>query len=398
MRCVKVIHFSCLLVIILIASILSSGRGYAASPRSCGSWNIVPNPNPGLLDALNGVVAVAPNSVWTVGNYLASNGHGQTLIEHWDGTSWSIVPSPNPGLLDNGLYGIAQIPGTADLWAVGRLKNTTISNDYQALIENWNGTAWQNVPSPSLNGGNNVLSAITATSPDDAWAVGSFVPDNGGHLIQDVIEHWNGVQWSIVPSPNPGTSSNYLNGIAAVSATNVWAVGEDTNIPDQYSTSMTLHWDGTTWSVVSSPNPGADGGTLFGVTPIPGTQQLWATGTFYNSHYTGRTFTEKWNGTTWRVVSSPNPPRSSNTLYAISALSSHDAWAVGSQQLVNSPSQNLILHWDGTAWTIVPAPKVGTDYNLLNSVAQIAGTTQAWTVGVQFSGTGSEGAFTASYC
>lgn len=394
----KVTFFPCVLVIILVAFILSTGRGVAASSNSCGSWSIVPNPNPGLFDALNGVVAVSSHSVWTVGSYLASNGHGQTLIERWDGTSWSIVPSPNPGLLDNNLYGIARIPGTGQLWTVGRLKNTTISNDYQTLIEQYNGTTWRNIPSPSLNGGNNVLSAVAATSLRNAWAVGSFAPDGGGHLIQTLIEHWNGVRWSMVTSPNPGTSSNYLNGIASVSATNIWAVGEDTNIASQYSASMTLHWDGTSWSAVSSSNPGADGGTLLGIAAIPGTSQFWAVGTYYNSNYIGLTFTEKWNGTMWRVVGSPNPAGSANTLYAVSALSKNDAWAVGSQQVSNSPSQNLILYWNGTAWNIVPVPNVGTDYNTLNSVTQISGTTQVWTVGVRYSGTGEQGAFTASYC
>src|SRR5579863_7486571 len=268
---------------VLLAFITASGLGYAASPATCGSWGLVSNPNPGLFDALNGVVAVSANSVWTVGSSLASNGHGQTLIERWDGTSWSIVPSPNPGLLDNGLYGIAHIPGTDHLWAVGRLKDTTISNDYQTLIEQWNGKTWRTIPSPSLLGGNNILTAVTAPSLHDAWAVGSFAPDGGGHLIQTLIEHWNGVQWSMVMSPNPGTSSNYLNGIAAVSATNVWAVGQDMSNTEQYSAAMTLHWDGTAWSAITSPNPGADGSTLFGVASIPGTQQFWAVGTYYNS-------------------------------------------------------------------------------------------------------------------
>src|SRR5437764_621866 len=54
--------------------------------------------------------------------------------------------------------------------------------------------------------------------------------------------------WSVVSSPNVGTSSNVLNGVAVVSANDVWAVG--------YYSGGTLieHWDGTSWSVVPSPN------------------------------------------------------------------------------------------------------------------------------------------------
>src|SRR5690348_5630714 len=54
--------------------------------------------------------------------------------------------------------------------------------------------------------------------------------------------------WNIVPSPNVGTTS-HLNSVSVISATDVWAVG--------YSSTGTLieHWDGTSWSIVSSPNP-----------------------------------------------------------------------------------------------------------------------------------------------
>ena len=46
-----------------------------------------------------------------------------------------------------------------------------------------------------------------------------------GHGDTDAVEHWNGTSWAIVPSPNMGTGNNHLNGVAAVSASDVWAVG-----------------------------------------------------------------------------------------------------------------------------------------------------------------------------
>src|SRR5205823_13678772 len=66
----------------------------------------------------------------------------------------------------------------------------------------------------------NVLWDVAAISPNDVWAVGYY--SNGTITL---VEHWDGTQWSIVPSPNPGDSDNYLGAVATVSSNDVWAVG-----------------------------------------------------------------------------------------------------------------------------------------------------------------------------
>ena len=44
--------------------------------------------------------------------------------------------------------------------------------------------------------------------------------------LQMLTEHWNGSNWSIVSSPSPGTyNGNELYGVAAISTNDVWAVG-----------------------------------------------------------------------------------------------------------------------------------------------------------------------------
>jgi hypothetical protein len=63
-----------------------------------------------------------------------------------------------------------------------------------------------------------------------------------------------------------------------------------------------------------------------------------------------------WNGTRCTRVPAPNP-MAYDILYAVSADSATDAWAVGSY---TTPDQSnalaLILHWNGTSWTQVPSP------------------------------------------
>jgi hypothetical protein len=73
-----------------------------------------------------------------------------------------------------------------------------------------------------------------------------------------------------------------LNGVAATSASNAWAVGAGPG------GTLILHWNGTAWKQV--PTPGT--GELTVAAPPGGL--AWAVG------YTGRkTLILRWNGTTW---------------------------------------------------------------------------------------------------
>jgi hypothetical protein len=80
-----------------------------------------------------------------------------------------------------------------------------------------------------------------------------------------VVEHWDGTSWSIVPSPNPNginpIHGSRLNGIAAISANDIWAVGTNEDA------TLTEHWDGTRWRVINSPSPGQSN-SLSGVTAL----------------------------------------------------------------------------------------------------------------------------------
>src|SRR5207302_1533327 len=103
---------------------------------------------------------------------------------------------------------------------------------------------------------------IAVVSPADIWAVGYVEATN---MRQTLVEHWNGIQWAIVPSPNVVADHNTLYGVTSISATDVWAVGyhEDPNVG--VSQVLTMHWDGIQWSIVSAPNVGQYSNSLRGV-------------------------------------------------------------------------------------------------------------------------------------
>ena len=91
-----------------------------------------------------------------------------------------------------------------------------------------------------------------------------------------------GGKWRIVSSLNPGSSLNELLGVVAVSATTVWAVGDSANSRHGPSQTLIEQGNGTNWQVVSSPNPGSSNNVLQGVAAVSATD-VWAVGDYYNS-------------------------------------------------------------------------------------------------------------------
>ena len=93
-----------------------------------------------------------------------------------------------------------------------------------------------------------------------------------------------------------------------------------------------------------------------------------------------RPLTLRWNGTAWTRVPSPNLGTDSQ-INDVAAASAGSAWAVGwTTYSAASTTTPLILRWNGTAWTRVPSPNLGPDSVLLSVTATSADS--AWAAGV----------------
>ncbi len=282
-------------------------------------WSVVRSPNTtASINILEAVAAVAANDVWAVG--IGITGFSTTpLIEHWNGIAWSIVA--NRGTTVGGLGGVAVVSAN-DVWAVGTGRT---GDEDSTLTLHWNGAAWSLVPSPNVGPEvDNSLAGVTAIASNDVWAVGTQQPTSltATHTL---TLHWDGAAWTIVPSANTSqTSSNHLLAAAAVDSNDVWAVGFTPSI------ALAEHWDGNSWSVVSTPLiTGASSPSLSGAVALAN-GDVWAVGQFFqNSQSRSRTLTELWNGSSWSVVSSPNRGSSHNLLNAVTATPSGTLWAVG---------------------------------------------------------------------
>ena len=205
-------------------------------------------------------------------------------------------------------------------------------------------------------------------SATDVWAVGYAGQGStsaGGVNYKTLVEHWNGASWEVIPSPNPaGTKSNALVGLAAISPTDVWAVGY--TLVGSTRQGLTEHWNGSVWTVVASPDPGTLSNGLLDVEASSSADAI-AVG-YRSDGYGYETLAERWDGSAWTVVPSPSPGSVDNVLTGLAVNSATDAWAVGYVS-GGGPYQTLIEHWDGTNWSVVASPNDGVGVNVLRGAS-----------------------------
>src|SRR5213083_259217 len=351
------------------ASVLVILTLFAGHSARASDWETVASANAGRqANSLSSVAAVADNDVWAVGwAFNQSLFAYRTLIEHWNGTRWSLMRSPNATNGYNLLNGVAVVAAN-DVWAVGQAATGNTSN---TLVEHWNGVAWSIVPSPNVAGNSNILEAISVVSANDIWAVGYSTDSNFNN--HSLTIHWNGATWSIVPTP--GVNDDILFGVDAVASNDVWAVGRS----QQEARTLTLHWNGSAWSVVPSPNDSTEDNVLFGVAAVT-SNDVWAVGNACCS----KTLAIHWDGESWSVVPTPifDPNATNPVLVGIVALSNTNIWTAGQYivPLQGSAQFTLTENWDGSQWNFVPSPNAQNSNNRLHGITATPGGT-LWAVG-----------------
>lgn len=191
--------------------------------------------------------------------------------------------------------------------------------------------------------------------------------DTGNGTVT-VMGHWDGARWSLVRSP--AFAGWNIDGMAAGSARDVWAVG-DTSYTG-HDKVLIGHFDGTAWRRVRAPR-------------LPGWNDLGASDGRLSPRRVGRRLVGRgaadrgplilhWDGSAWSRADAPGPVCSG--LADVAGLSARDAWAVGS-----GSGRTLIEHWDGTAWRRVASPSPSRFSDELSAVAVVS-PRDAWAVGL----------------
>ncbi len=286
----------------------------------------------------------SPDDVWLSGAIHGDFSKPAVTIGvflHWDGSSMTVLPP-----LDNMEAGGVEALAPDDAWA------TTGSGPVH-----WDGASWSPHGDP-VSAGRGLDFAISASGPDDVWAVGSSTSN------APFAEHFNGTRWAEVPTPAsldlPARGPWWIDlwDVVAVGPDDAWAVGgyifqdQGTERPEP---PVVLHWDGDRWTTVDVPAP-ADAAYEGSEVAAGGPEDVWvAADAIFPDFETTPGLVLHWDGSSWSQATLASPPGMVLHIESVEVASPHDVWAAGSAfDPASERSIPVIEHFDGAAWTMVP--------------------------------------------
>jgi hypothetical protein len=259
---------------------------------------------------------------------------------------------------------------------------------------------WQQVASPNVGTGDNVLNSAYAINSNTVWAVGYYM-DKYNHA-RTLIEYGylsgssngqNIYTWSVVNSPNPSLTDNYLNSVAftrnaqvPVSPNVAWAVGYyvNTSSSNAYKQALIARYDNSATGGWTNASPKATAyDTVLNAVAGSNTNNYIAVGYYYNTTLgLNQTLAMYWNGSYWSQMVSPNQAGLNSYLTSVSVLDNKTAWAVGYYVDKLQVQHSMLLKWNGTMWknfTTELPPYAGA--NLMSGVSLNTANGSAWLVG-----------------
>jgi hypothetical protein len=348
----------CFVLLSAIAAACTHAETKGSAPQSIQRSGVIERSPGSSLLAVDGTGGA---DVWAVGEVHAPDPNRErSLIEHWDGKRWSVVVAPDAGRL----MSVSAITPD-DAWALGA----------RSLLR-WDGTSWVEVLLPAGSGAS--FDSLSASGPENVWIAGTrpgpFIGNNT-RGSSTVVAHYDGIGWTVMHPPNPGTSVNNLQGVIASSPTDVWAAGysSDRGKSSAEATSLIEHWDGRSWTAVSSPDPSLSLNVIWGA-GWDGGSGVWALGHYMAPDHHLHALVLRWNGMRWEQIEVVGVSTWSAT--AASGVSAGEVWVVGSE-----PTSSLaIARCSAGACRTVVNPAQSSD-RVANSV-YAAGPEDAWIVGV----------------
>ncbi|MFN8139192.1 MAG: hypothetical protein U0R49_05290 [Fimbriimonadales bacterium] len=343
----------------------------ALAPR--GSWRYVATPQhpTATNQQIKGVTALSPTDAWAVGRWFDPNVKIQTL--HWDGTQWSFINPPATAHLGGtpDLDDVDHAPN-GDVWAVGNVY-TGYPTDNNPLVMRWRNGGWDYVdkvrfgnseiyPYAERGGGADVVECI---SENDLWIAGWAAGKGMEATVRAMSAHWDGSSWTEFDVPVFGTRYNEIVSMSATGPNDIWAVGWYRDYAADYH-SFVVHWDGNSWSHVSTPVEGMQGDSLNNVLAFA-PDDAWIVG----SVPAGGVILH-WDGNQWSHYDDPS--RLGRGFGYLAASAPNDIWTTG--------ADNSFWHYDGMNWSFHSNPTVpGARFWWRSGGLAASGKNDVWSVG-----------------
>ena len=340
--------------------------------RIRGTWQDVSPPLPTGIDIQTpSGLSYDATGVHIIGSQSGYGSKASPFAATWNGQSWAYETVPAPAEEVVTLTGIVRDGRTATI--VGshgppyHAAYVYAPQEAPAVYRLSGSSSWtlSSAVTVTVKGGGS-LNAIAAINASEIWAVGYWADYNDGALA--LIQEWNGTSWHTF---QPFKTFGLLYGVGGIGPNDVWAVGvaQQSITPAEV---LIKHWDGTTWHTMS----GNLAGTLRSVAAIS-SSDVWAVGDVLDNNQQRSAITDHWDGVHWRSVKVSG---SLNTVFnGVSAVATNDVWAAGTA--IGGTNSALVERWDGLAWQPVSAPVVsGASSTSLYAIDAVADN-QVWVAG-----------------
>jgi hypothetical protein len=337
--------------------------------QAAATWTKVASPNRGTVASVLQDVVMVPgtSTAWAVGySYDSSLAAYRTMTQFFNGTSWSIVSSANASATGHSQLNRVDATSASNVWAIG------------SLVERYDGSRWAATSSPA----GVALRGLDVVSPTEVWIAGY----SGSAATVSQLK--NGTWTTRYTQASTGRHLTVFEAIAVDPSGQVWAVGwdRDYNAPGRPVSSLVVHFDGTSWTRETTPNP-ANRNTLNDVVAL-GNGKVFAVGVAQDTSgggITPRSLMLRRDGTWSSLTVPPGETGSQDQLLSVAAVSSTSVWSVG---YYSSPSSGLyeplLVHWTangGAGSLVVSHPSPALTVSALASGVSATSAGNLWAAG-----------------
>jgi hypothetical protein len=355
--------------------VLALGVVVAGGPAARGdssAVDVAAKSPPSTAGALAAVAAVPHSSdLWVVGSIAASPDGEHYFEAHRHHGHWQRIASPTVGGRLGSLNAVAA-GSSSSVWVAGQ-KPIHHTKD-AAVIFRLVGKKFVSAKLPKLQRNDAGVSALSASSAKNAWAVGTI---NSAATGNPVTLHWNGKKWSAVPLPADIGDDGLLS-VSTSGANNAWALTPEGTL---------LHWDGKAW---------ADAGTaparvqLIAIATASPTSAL-AVGYKLVKHGRQQAVILRFNGTTWSTATIASGVGNAELISV--AIHGRTGWAIGTRTTSIGVELPVFLHSSGGVWKTQHAP--GRAVTI--SAVAAGSAKRAYVVGSRYTTSGAEKTFLDVY-
>ena len=306
-----------------------AGGGTLIEQWNGSTWTVVPSVNAPATtgDTLSSVSCVGTTFCLAVGG----SGTGPSVAETWNGTAWSFVSAAPPtGSTSSPLSSVSCVSSmTCEV-----LGTATVGGTNSIFANQWNGTTLSasTAATPPVTSGTPVPSATGMDCVTASWCLAVGDTDVQNSAGSSFSELWNGSAWALLSTPQPATAvGSLLSSVSCAGVSFCQAVGQ-TNLAGPLSQNLIESWNGAQWTITANvpdtsttENQGLKGVDCFSATTCSAVgSAAAATGP------TPASLALTWNGTTWAIVpNTPNLGTVSTTLAAVTCLTDWSCVAVG---------------------------------------------------------------------